>query len=71
MLSFGATHKSTLLHTVVLQIVEMDFALFPLIFCHPFPVMLAFDSGGKELEFLSVPLGRWCPEIEWADQHAG
>lgn len=53
-LCFGALHNSTLFHTALLQIVEMDFAIFPLSFSHPVPIILTFDSHEKELEVLSV-----------------
>ena len=67
-LFFGAVHKSTLLHNAILQIVEMDFAVFPLSFCLPFPIILSFGCHEKELEFLSVPPSLWCPEtgVGWS-----
>ena len=58
-----ATGSALLYHTAVLQIVEIELAVFPLSFCHPFPVINSFDSHEKELAFLDVSLRMRCPEI--------
>ena len=68
---FGPAHSSILFHLAVFQAVETHFAVFPLGFCHLFPVILDCYSD-EEFEFLSVPLRAWCSGIRgWLTMHIG
>ena len=68
---FGPAHSSILFHLAVFQAVETHFAIFPLGFCHLFPVILDCYSD-EDFEFLSVPLRAWCSGIRgWLTMHIG
>ena len=69
--SFGLAHSSNVFHLAVFQAVETHFAVFPLRFCHLFPVILDFYSD-EEFEFLSVPLRARCSDTRrWLTVHVG
>ena len=69
--SFGHSRSSILFHLAVFQAVETHFAIFPLGFCHIFPVILDFYPA-EEFEFLSVPLRVWCSDTRrWLAMHIG
>ena len=69
--SFGLAHSSNLFRLAVFQAVETHFAIFPLGFCHLFPVILDFYSD-EEIEFLSVPLRARCSDTRrWLAVHIG